>query len=268
MRLIINLKVRGDKVIPLNYNYFLSSAIYRLLRFGSPEFAEFLHEKGFVNSGRKYKLFTFALRFEKFKINNHRIRLIKPAATLIISSPLIEDFLKNFLFGAFGESELRLFTKETEAVFTIEQIINKPHLNINDEQVKFILLAPMILSTKKVINGKLKQYYFRYYDQIEELNSVLNANLINKYEILHNTKYVGKGVKIKWDKNYINRKITNGKKLTKKITIEKSTKIKIDLIGNQIPFEISGDKELIEVGYQCGFGEKNSMGFGMVDVVQ
>ncbi|RLF81520.1 CRISPR-associated endoribonuclease Cas6, partial [Thermococci archaeon] len=31
-------------------------------------------------------------------------------------------------------------------------------------------------------------------------------------------------------------------------------------------FKAYGDGELIKVGYQAGFGEKNSLGFGMVKV--
>ncbi|MHA1827019.1 MAG: CRISPR-associated endoribonuclease Cas6, partial [Candidatus Heimdallarchaeaceae archaeon] len=31
-------------------------------------------------------------------------------------------------------------------------------------------------------------------------------------------------------------------------------------------FKAYGDDELIKVGYQAGFGEKNSLGFGMVKV--
>ncbi|MDK2954420.1 MAG: CRISPR-associated endoribonuclease Cas6, partial [Kosmotoga sp.] len=31
-------------------------------------------------------------------------------------------------------------------------------------------------------------------------------------------------------------------------------------------FKAYGDEELIRVGYQAGFGEKNSLGFGMVKV--
>ncbi len=30
------------------------------------------------------------------------------------------------------------------------------------------------------------------------------------------------------------------------------------------PFEVAGSPELIEIGYAAGFGEKGSMGFGMV----
>jgi CRISPR-associated endoribonuclease Cas6 len=33
-------------------------------------------------------------------------------------------------------------------------------------------------------------------------------------------------------------------------------------------FEACGDSELLQLGYEAGFGEKNSMGFGMVKVVK
>ena len=36
--------------------------------------------------------------------------------------------------------------------------------------------------------------------------------------------------------------------------------------GTLAPFRLQAPKELIEVGYECGFGEKNSQGFGMVKV--
>jgi len=32
-------------------------------------------------------------------------------------------------------------------------------------------------------------------------------------------------------------------------------------------FEANGDRGLLEMGYEAGFSEKNSMGFGMVEVV-
>ena len=33
-------------------------------------------------------------------------------------------------------------------------------------------------------------------------------------------------------------------------------------------FEAEGSKELLEVGYKAGFGERNSMSFGMVKVTK
>jgi len=37
-----------------------------------------------------------------------------------------------------------------------------------------------------------------------------------------------------------------------------------NIIGFLAPFTVIGSPELIRVGYEAGFGEKGSMGFGMV----
>ena len=36
--------------------------------------------------------------------------------------------------------------------------------------------------------------------------------------------------------------------------------------GTFAPFRLEVPRELIEVGYECGFGEMNSQGFGMVKI--
>ena len=38
----------------------------------------------------------------------------------------------------------------------------------------------------------------------------------------------------------------------------------IKIRGIVCPFRVSGSRALIQVGYECGFGDKNSAGFGMV----
>jgi CRISPR-associated endoribonuclease Cas6 len=62
--------------------------------------------------------------------------------------------------------------------------------------------------------------------------------------------------KIIIDEDYVKRK--NGK-ITKNINFKGT-----NIIGFMAPFEVTGSPELIEVGYEAGFGEKGSMGFGMV----
>ncbi|MCX7985269.1 MAG: CRISPR-associated endoribonuclease Cas6, partial [Bacteroidetes bacterium] len=104
----------------------------------------------------------------------------------------------------------------------------------------------------------------RYDDDIKEINRILNQNLINKYTVIYNQRYEGKGVTLSWDLDYAINAFKKNKRLSKKVTIIKNTENKIDVIGIFCPFYIEGDPELIKVGYECGFGEKNSMGFGMV----
>ena len=61
---------------------------------------------------------------------------------------------------------------------------------------------------------------------------------------------------IKIDTDYMNKK---SGKIIKNINFKGT-----NIIGFMAPFEVTGSPELIEVGYEAGFGEKGSMGFGMV----
>lgn len=265
MRLQLDIKAVSNNKISVNYNYALSASIYKLLKFGSEEFSAFLHDIGYKNAGKTYKLFAFALRFDKFKIKHDVITLLEPSCRLIISSTLIKEFIQNFVIGSFQEQKIEVVDNSIKTAFNIEKIETLSEPPINSKE-KLIMLSPLILSTKVKNNDRLEQYYFRYNDPLSEINRVFNKNLINKYELVHSKEYNGGGVTLKWDENYIRKMEERKKRITKKVTIRKDEHLKIDLIGNQLPFEINGDKELIKVGYDCGFGEKNSLGFGVAEI--
>lgn len=255
-----------DKILPINYNYYLSAAVYKLLKFGSKEFAEFLHDKGFILNGRPYKLFCFALRFKRMKINGNSIHLLKPEAELYISSALVEEFIRNFVIGSFNNQLLEIAGGTVKCTFAINQIESLPEPNFNSTD-KFNLLSPIVLSTlKDRDNGGVHQYYFRYNDDINEINRVFNQNLKNKYKLIYNHEYVGENLMLEWDKDYIHKREKINKRMTKKISIEKIPGKPVDIIANEIPFTLNGNSALIKVGYDCGFGEKNSMGFGMAEI--
>jgi CRISPR-associated endoribonuclease Cas6 len=102
---------------------------------------------------------------------------------------------------------------------------------------------------------------------MNDINRAFNNNLIKKYETLTELKYDGEGVSLEWDWNYIKEKEKNGKRITQKISIPKPNERDIDIIGNCAPVTIKGDPFLIVTGYEAGFGEKNSMGFGLATEV-
>jgi len=265
MRLKLNLKIQDGKEIPLNYNYPLSAAIYKLLQFGSPTFSEFLHEVGFQEKGKSYKLFSFALRFNKIpKIDNNRFYLKSENLTLFISSPLVDSFIKNFLIGTFENQIIEINYNSIKAKFIIEQVEAIPNPIFKTTNY-FTLLSPIVISTKKESNGKLIPHYFRYYDDINEINRVLNQNLINKYKLVNNRAYEGGLLKLSWDTDYIDKRLRKNKNVTKLIKVVKNDGITVNIKANEIPFTLSGDIELINIGYECGFGSQNSFGFGLVD---
>lgn len=245
-----------------NYQYPLSAAIYNLLRFGSPEFSSFLHDIGFKQNGRTYKLFCFALKFENMSIENGLLKMNTPNAYLYITTPLIDDFIKNFVIGTFENQKIELYSNYRINFFKIKQIELLPDKPIS-ESAAFFLYSPMVLSTVKIDQfGNRVKYYLRPHD-IDDINRILTVNLLHKYRIIHNKEFITEEVKLKWDENYLNKH----SRVTKKITINESDKNSVDVIGIQAPFVLNGSPELIKVGYDCGFGENNSMGFGLAELI-
>ncbi|MFZ2323276.1 MAG: CRISPR-associated endoribonuclease Cas6 [Ignavibacteriaceae bacterium] len=259
MRLKLTLRADQGNLISYNYHYHLSAAIYKLLQFGSAEFSRFLHDKGYVFNGKNYKLFTFALRFEKYTNLEHAIKLDDPKVYLFISSPLVDEFIKNFVIGTFQSQVIDLTELNFPIKFNIIFVETIPLPKIT-ENISLKMLTPMVLSTYREHNGKANKYFLREDDGCE-INRVITQNMRNKYKAAFNKENEGE-LKLTWNEDYI-KKV---KRITKKITINQHGKYPIDIIGLNAPFYLRGDADLIRLGYECGFGEKNSMGFGMVEV--
>src|SRR5690606_13037472 len=62
MRFNINLQVTSKKhFLPLDYQYAMASAVYKLIAKGDEAYSKFLHDKGFSTGGlKRFKLFTFS----------------------------------------------------------------------------------------------------------------------------------------------------------------------------------------------------------------
>ncbi len=263
MRLKLLLKC-VDKYLTPNYNYPLSAAIYKMLKFGSPEFAEFLHDVGYVEKGKYYKLFCWALRLNRIKPQRDIFKLESPLATLIISSPLVDKFLKNVVLGAFNAQKLEIVYEGIRSTFEIQSIesLEEP---VFAKNMKFKMLSPIVLSTRR--SGNSKPYYYRFYDDINEINKILNNNLKNKYKLITKDDYKGDDILLQWDEQYI-KKAKSAKQLTSLIKIKTNGKPEIFIKGNRLPFTLSGAPELMKIGYEAGFGSHNSLGFGLCEVLR
>jgi CRISPR-associated endoribonuclease Cas6 len=261
LRLKIKLYSQNNRTIPYNYQYQFSSALYLLLKFGSREFSDFLHNCGYKLNGKPYKLFTFAVQFEQFKPQRDHIKLESPYIYLYVSSPIVDEFIKNFVIGSFERTFFYISSGGNEIKFIIKNMELLPQPEFQSE-TKFKLLSPLVLSTLKEYNGKLSTYYLRPEDK-EDINRILTNNLLNKYALIYDRKIDCK-VELDWDEDYMNKH----PRVTKKITINEYGRNPVDIIGLIAPFNLKGEKELMRIGYECGFGEKNSMGFGMAEIIK
>ncbi len=112
-------------------------------------------------------------------------------------------------------------------------------------------ISPIIAHIKQQIDGKLKTWDLgpadeRFYESIQK-------NLINKYISFHGNYDGERWIKLTPD-------------------IKTAKRRRIDIKGDyhrcyMMNFEIEADQKLIEFSYDCGLGEKNSMGFGMIEQI-
>ena len=72
MQIKIYLDNKNGLRLPLDYGYRVSSAIYRLAS-ADEEYSAFLHDCGYGEDGRRYKLFTYSPLKGRYRIEDRHI---------------------------------------------------------------------------------------------------------------------------------------------------------------------------------------------------
>jgi CRISPR-associated endoribonuclease Cas6 len=253
--------------IPINYQYPLSAAIYQILSTASPEYADFLHEKGYLSAdGKPLKLFTFSYLFIPGVKRDEDLLVAYnyPVCTLHISSPLIEDFIQHFVVGLFGNQELVIGNQHTVGRFHIQQVESLPVPEFTTE-TRFKCLSPFVVSTMKEHAGKLMPHYIRPDDPA--LGAAIRLNLIKKYETIYHQPPDNQELTFSLDQDYVRRK-GGPEKITKLITLKEHLEAEATRIrAIYAPFTLAGSTELMQVAWEAGLGTHCSQGFGCVEVV-
>lgn len=242
MRLEIILKGKNNFKIPFNYNHILSAIIYN--KIADLNFANELH------SSKSFKFFTFSqIYIPKRRIVKDGIIAKDGVISFYISSP--NDFLIKSLVDGFLEDLEISFQNQKLTIQKIEAL-KTPEFSSKSE---FKTLAPIIVRTKKEIDGELKIWDLAPSDKFFKS---LENNLIKKYIKFNNLTKTDKKINIYSDMNFVKRKRIS---INKDNATTHHRAYMMDLI-------LEGDLDLIEFAYDVGIGEKNSMGFGMVKLLE
>jgi len=236
MRLRIDFNV-VDRVLDANYNYYLASLIYRCIQQANPELSFDLHVKSC------FKLFTFSRLIvpnRKFEIVDGNFIIKSDEVFLYFSTPKIE-IAKSFVEGLLMMPEVEICNSK----FTVSCVkILKEHKI--ESRVRFSTLSPISVTT--VRDGKI----YDLYPTDEKFYENLRMNLVKKFIALYGKTPNNCDLKIK----PLNVK-------PKRIKVKNTYHRCVDMV-----FDAEGSRELLEIGYKAGFGERNSMGFGMVKVLK
>lgn len=250
MRIQILADVDNGITIPINYNHLLVGAIYRFLSESNPEYATFLHNEGYHADKKRFKLFTFSqLMAERRRILGTEIQF-GSTLTWFVSSP-IEQFLSHFADTLLTEGRLCIGQHRLRI-----RDVKVPRVPRFRTEMTFRCLSPIVMSAIRENNGQRRTHYCLPDDP--DLSELIRQNLLRKHQAIHGRTPQNDTLFFHFDDRYIHRK--QGR-VTRLVDF-KGIKVR----GTLCPFRVSGSVTLIQVGYECGFGDKNSAGFGMVEV--
>jgi CRISPR-associated endoribonuclease Cas6 len=256
MRFILTLErtKKAERVIPINYQYELSSWIYRVIRYGDQAFSQWLHEMGYADGRKQFRLFTFSnLIIPDRSIQGDRIVIRSEFIQLIVSFLPLEA-INHFIQGLFRHQEFRLGDRLSQVSFRVTSVEGLPD-PVFFGQMSFRALSPILVSQN--IPG---EKYARYLSPDHpEFSALIFGNLSEKWKAFTSQPYPA---------NAVEGSLTVASTIRKKgIVIKAGMPMESKLIGYQFDFRLTGPTELIRLGYYTGFGEKNSMGFGCGEVI-
>jgi len=266
MRFQIKFRLEGKRqVMPLNYQYPLSSWIYKVLEKGDAELAGFLHREGYKLENQKtFKLFTFSqLRFpyKTYKIikGTDRMELWSRNAWLTIVFQLPQPAEK-FIMGLFRDQAVSIGDKISQLAMEVESVEAVKEPEIINGSVRISLLSPIVITETRP-----EQKYETYLSPMDEnYAGLFFHNLLDKHK-LFSEEFAAIDPFAK-DNGLVFECLTKSPK-EKLQTIKAFTPDEVKVRGYQYEFTITAPPALIQTGLNSGFGAMNAMGFGCGEVI-
>ncbi|MEX2233179.1 MAG: hypothetical protein WD824_13535 [Cyclobacteriaceae bacterium] len=148
MELLLKLNRMHGNALPVNYQYPLSSWIYKVISQADEEYSVFLHEKGFAFESRKFKMFTFSqLNLRPYEISGNEIRLLGKEASLIVRF-LVDSSLEHFIKGLFMDQHFGLGDRNNQVDFQVSAVETKAPPRF-EQTMRYQCLSPIVTSTRR-----------------------------------------------------------------------------------------------------------------------
>jgi CRISPR-associated endoribonuclease Cas6 len=249
--------------VPLD-NHPLASLIYNLVWLAAPDYAEFLHEEGLLavdspeqasafstkpqRGKKRFKLFTFSRLEQRGKrIANGRQWFRAAPIEWQIASPL-DEMIELLVQGLLAQGVVSIGDQYGDAQFGVTEtyVIEPP---VPARQMRLRTISPIFVAVDDIkADGSRRKHHVRADDP--RFAERVAANLLGKYRALTGTE-PSEG---EFTFNFVGE--------PKSQLVQYRGTNHHSYLGQ---FEVSGSAELIRLGWECGFGEANSKGFGMAE---
>ena len=238
MQLLLTFNNKGVIDLPVNYNYYIQSAIFNLLADEDAEYAELLHEKAYGGNAR-YKMFTFGEL--NGKSHFHDKKLYYEGNLILEIRSASDEFLQVLMNAVLNVGSMRI-GRHTLQIKKVEGL----DYQIHDSLIKIRTLTPIVAKEQTDDN---KTIYYSPQD-VRFIRRIREA-FESKYEACCDTKP---------QRSIDMLPMNEGKKV---VTNYKG----IWINAYHGVFQLYGEPEHLQFMYDVGLGAKTSQGFGMFDVI-
>ncbi|HEU5364002.1 MAG TPA: CRISPR-associated endoribonuclease Cas6 [Hanamia sp.] len=262
----LQLKLSTDKynsVLPANYQYPLSSAIYKIIQQADEQYSAFLHNDGYrLSSGKSFKLFSFSDLKVPYSIRGDRFLLNGIPATLTIGFH-IDEAASNFIKGLFINQQIEIADRISGAKFSVSEVQLLPGFisSLTNEESEIILqpLSPLVVGRK---NARGNYDFLSPVD--EDFKECLIYSWLEKYKAVHpeaDTEVIKKKISIEV--------LTPPSEIRSRlITIKAFTPQQTKIRGfTKFRMKVKASKPLLELALNAGMGLYNAMGCGCVGII-
>lgn len=247
MRVKFQMTSHKKITLPFIHSHILQGLIYKFLE---NEAAEWLHSEGFKYEKRSFKMFVFSDILEKAQIDKTKRMFIFPETISFYLASPVDWILQQAAQNLIRSEKVKL----GDNICFISSISVLKQELITDNKIRVKTLSPITIhSTFKKPDGKNITYYYSPFEK--EFNELINLNMKKKWKSLYKKEspYGNIIIKPMFDTNKKER-----------IRYFKNTLIK----GWTGMFELTGEPELLQFALNVGLGDRNSQGYGMVEVVR
>jgi CRISPR-associated endoribonuclease Cas6 len=228
--------------VPAHYNYFVQSLIYRHL---DEHLATLLHDSGFGEGTKRFRYFTFSRLMGDFQREGDRL-IFPRGALLYIASPN-SAFLESLVLHLLAQGELRI----SDARIPLRKIETVPSPAYQPE---VILRAISPITLRETLRQPGERYTYYYTPQEPDFSERIISNLREKVRIWHG------------------RDIPPGDAACLPYAVDRERNFHmVNFKGTWVKgwsglYRFRAPREYFEMALDAGLGERNSGGFGCVEV--
>lgn len=274
MRIRIHLRPEPGSILPLNYQYEISSWIYSRIGKGNPEFGKWIHRQGLALEHERFKLFTFSdLNVSESYIAGDRRMGLSGHCHFDLSF-LLPKAQQGFVAGLFQDKDLVIGDRFSRAIFCITEIESLKEPEFREEMV-YRLQSPALVK-KTWAEGDGTRRRTKYLAPGDEgFEERFLGNLISKYAAFisqpgFEPKDWAPTIWCSPELAQITPDQLGFETLTcprsQLITIKAHTPSETKLRAFQFIFRLKAPECLQRIGFYAGFGASNAIGFGCARV--